>query len=299
MSDLNNWRLEYPGVSLDFGNLSTTYPFKVQAELGPIEITTQDTRHPTSDGVVMGIDSLGGFAITFGLTTIPEPGTKPYMPALDKLSSFRAAWRADTLRRIPGQYAVLANLERERQVYGRPRQVAPTLARVRKGTAEYLATFTTNDPNFYDTTEKVFLITPTPPAGGGFVAPLSPPFSTVASGAELSPLVTNVGDLPTWPVISFHGPGTAPSVELLQGATVLWNLRVEGQIKYDEVLTVDTRPWHRSATVNGKPANGRMRGTQLEKCQIPVGSYNLRYKVKDKSGTSFVDVKWRDAFASL
>jgi hypothetical protein len=286
-------------VELNFGNLSTTHPFKVQVEIGAIDIDTQDTRHPTSDGVVMGIDSFGGFDLTFGLTTIPEPGEKPYMAALDKLSAFRAAWRADSIRRVPGQYAVLSNLERERQVYGRPRQVAPKLARVRKGTAEYVAAFTSTDPNFYDTTEKVFLITPVPPAGGGFTAPLSPPFSTVAGAAELSPLVTNVGDLPTWPVVTFHGPGATPSIELLQGATVLWNLRVEGQIKYDEVLTVDTRPWRRSATINGKPANGRLRGTQMEKCQIPVGSYNLRYKVKDKSGTSFVDVKWRDAFASL
>lgn len=300
MTDLNNWHLIYPGVEFYFGNLSTTFPLKVQVEIGPTAITTQDTRHPSSDGVVMGIDSFGGFDLTFQLTTIAEDGPKPYMAALDTLSEFRAAWRFDKSRGIPGDYAVLKNHERERQVYGRPRQVAPKLSRVRKGYAEYIAVFSTNDPNFYDTTEKVYLITPVTSSGNGFRTPLRPPFSTAAAGSELSPFIANAGELPTWPVISFNGPGTDPSIELLDGAEVLWNLRVEGQIKYDEVLTVDTRPWRRSAIINGEPANGRIRGTQLEKCTIPVGSnYKLRYKVKDPTGTSFVDVKWRDAYASL
>lgn len=299
MSDLNNWRLEYPGTTLDFGNLSTGYPFKVQVDIGPPSLDTQDARHPTSDGLVMGIDSLGGFDLTFNLTTVPEDNPKPYMPALDTLSGFTAKWRADVLRRTPGVYATLANLERQRMVYGRPRQIAPKLARVRRGDLPYVAVFATNDPNFYSTVEKVYLITPTPPAGGGFSLPLRPPFATVAAGSELSPLITNAGDLPTWPVISFHGPGDGTSIELLSGSTVLWNLRVKDPIKYDEVLTVDTRPWARSATINGKPANGRLRGSQMEKCIIPVGNYRLRYKVKDRSGRSFVDVKWHDAYASL
>lgn len=300
MSDLNNWRLEYPGVAFDFGNLSTTHPFKVQVDVGAPGLTTQDATHPTSDGRIMGIDSFDGFDLTFALTTLPDGTAKPYMSAMDKISSFTAKWRADSIRSEPGAYASLANLERQRMVWGRPRQVAPKYARIRQGLGEYIATFTTNDPNFYDTTEKIYLITPIPPAGGGFTVPLSPPFSTVAGSAELSPLIANDGELATWPIITFHGPGNKPSIEFMQGANVLWNLRIDDQIKYDETLVVDTRPWSRSATINGKPANGLLRGTQMEKCQIPVGNnFRLRYKVKDKTGNSFVDVKWRDAFASL
>lgn len=300
MSDLNNWRLEYPGVALDFGNASTGHPFKVQVDVGAPAIKTQDADHPSSDGRVMGLDSLGGFDLVFNLTTLPNGQPKPYMGAMDSISSFLAKWRGDTVRREAGSYATLSNLERGRMVWGRPRQAAPKYGRIRQGLGEYVAMFATVDPNFYSTTEKIYLITPIPPAGGGFTVPLSPPFSTAATGAELSPLISNVGELATWPVVEFHGPGTNPSIELMQGASVLWNLRVADQIKYDEVLRVDTRPWSRGATINGKPANGLLRGDQMEQCKIPVGTnYRLRYKVKDKTGTSFVSVKWRDAYAGL
>lgn len=300
MSDLNNWRLSYPGVNFDFGNLSTLFPLKVQVEIGSTDIATQDAPHPTSDGRVMGIDSLNGFDLTFNLTTIAESSVKPYNAALNRMGQFASYWRADAIRREAGKYATLANLERGRLVYGRPRGFAPKLARIRKGYGEYIARFDTTDPNWYSTTEKVYFITPIPPAGGGFTVPLSPPFSTAGSGNELSPVIANAGDQPTWPVITFHGPGNSPSIELLQGTNVLWNLRVKDQIKYDESVVVDTRPWSRSATINGKPANGLMRGDQMEDCKIPVGdNFRLRYKVKDKSGRSFVDVKWRDAFAMM
>jgi len=300
MSDLNNWRLEYPGVAFDFGNLSNLFPLKVQVDISAIDLTTQDQPHPTSDGVVMGIDSLGGFDLNFDLTTVPETTVKPYIPALDRMGTFARYWRADSIRRKAGEYATLSNLERQRLVYGRPRGFAPKLARLRKGEAGYVAQFNTVDPNWYSTVEKVYLITPIPPAGGGFTTPLSPPFSSAAAGDQLSPFITNVGDQPTWPIIKFHGPGLNPSIELLSGATVLWELRVKDQIKYDEVLTVDTRPWSRSATINGKPANGLIRGDQMEDCQIPAGgNYRLRYKVKDRTGNSFVDVKWRDAYAMM
>jgi hypothetical protein len=298
MTDLNNWRLAYPGIAFDFGVKATEYPFRVQAIIGPPTRKVQDAEHPTSDGMVMGIDSLGGFDITFGLTTLPDSTDTPWRHSLDLVRNFQGKWRADAIRRTPGAYASLTNLDRNVRVYGRPREFVPTLDRVRKGLAEYLATFSTIDPNFYDETENVSIINAVNPSGGGFVAPLSPPFSTAAGGAVLDP-ISNEGNIATWPVIRFHGPCTEAGVELLSGATVLWNLRVSGQIKYDEIVTVDTRPWARSATINGKPANGRLRGTQLEKCVIPVGAYHTRYKVKDRTGTSFVDIKWRDAYASL
>jgi len=298
MTDLNDWRLSYSGVDFTFGTLDSDYPFEAQVIIGPPTLRSQDSEHPTDDGTVMGIDSLGGFDMTFGLITVPEAVEKPWLSALDTLGDFTAKWRADSVRRRAGQYATLTNLDRNRRVYGRPRHFAPVYERLRKGHAKYVAVFTTNDPNFYDETEKVALINAINPGGGGFVVPLSPPFSTAAGSAELSP-VENEGNMPTWPVIKFHGPCNEPGVELLAGASVVWNLRVSGQIKYDEVLTVDTRPWARSATINGKPANGRLRGTMMSDCQIPVGSFHTRYKVKDRTGTSFVDIKWRDAFASL
>lgn len=300
MSDLNEWRLAYPGTSFDFGTLAFNYPLKTQVDIGSVDTTVQDQRHPSSDGMIMGRDSFGGFDMTFTITTIPEfpLPVKPWEDALDLFGAMQAAWRADAIRRTPGQYASLTNLDRNRRVYGRPRKIAAKTTDLRQGLMGVVASFQTNDPNFYDETEKLAIITPVPPAGGGFTTPLTPPFSTAGSADEIAPTV-NDGNLETWPIIKFHGPGRAHSLSLLDGSDVLWTIKVPDEIKYDEVLTVDTRPWSRSATINGKPANGRIRGTRLEECTIPVGTFDFQYKVTDASGTAFADIRWRDAYASL
>lgn len=300
MSDLNEWRLTYPGTTLDFGTLATDYPLAVQVDIGDVTIKTQDQSHPTSDGEIFGKDKFGGFTLTFDGRIIPEwPTTaKPWNSALDLFSSFKSKWRADTVRRVAGSYATLQNLDRGRMVYGRPRKISLKADRARRGLLDFVATFDTNDPNFYDATEKVALITPVPPPGGGFTTPLTPPFSTAVGSGELAAML-NEGDLQTWPVVEFHGPGSGMSFELLDGSTVLWKIIITGALAYDEVLKVDTRPWARSATINGKPANGRLRGSQIEVCTLPVGDFDARFKVTDASGTAFADIRWHDAYASL
>lgn len=300
MSDLNEWRLSYTNTTFNFGVLASDYPLATQVDFSDIDSSVQDQQHPRSDGVIMGKDTLGGFTLTFTLKTIPNfpLPDKPWIDSLDLFGAFKAAWRADSIRQTPGMYATLLNVDRNRMVYGRPRKCAPKFDRLRKGLTEWLATFDTNGPDFYSGTEKAALITPVPPAGGGFKVPLTPPFSTAVGSAQLAAM-TNAGNLPTWPVIQFHGPGKDFSFSLLSGTTVLWTISIAGELKYDEVLTVDTRPWRRAATINGRPANGRIRGTLLERCQLPVGTFNAQLKVTDSSGTAFTDIKWRDAYASL
>lgn len=301
MPDLNDWRLQYGATSFDFGTLASGYPFKVQVDVGDIDIETQDGRHPTSDGEIMGFDTLGGFDLTFGLTTLPTypVPAKPWSAPLDAVSAFQAKWRADSIRRSPGAYATLLNLDRNRLVYGRPRKFAPDLAKARKGIAAYVATFRSNNPNFYSGTEKVSTITPVPGSSGGIKGPLVSPLTVVGSTLDVSAPV-NAGDLSTWPQVEFHGPTSGPcSLELLSGASTLWMLTVPDGLKFDQVLTVDTRPWNRSATINGAPANGRITGTQIEKCMLPVGTHQFRFKTTDRTGTSYAVMRWRDAYASL
>lgn len=298
--DINAWELELAGgVTFNFGTLADDYPLSVQVEIGDTDLTIEDQRHPTSDGVMMGRDLMGGFNITFRLTTVPNPretADDKINGALDLLSFFRAKWLDSSTRRLPGQVVTLTNLHRSRMVYGRPRRSAPSLATLRKGTAGWVADFKTNSPYWYSAVEHATVFDniagwePT-----GFSLPLTMPF-TMGSTVDFDGFIDNNGDVPAWPILEFHGPGNDMSFELLDSG---WIVQVDGNIKFDEVLLVDTRPWARGATLNGTPANGRIRGTQLEKCTIPAGNREGRYKVSDQTGTAFLIVHWRDAFASL
>lgn len=301
MTDLNDWMLDTGTHELTFGTLASEFPFVGQVDQTETSATNQDAGHPNSDGMVMGIDRLGGFSLIFTLVTVPvhPVPSKPWDPALDTYGEFLAAWRADQLRRMPGVYATLTNLDRGREVYGRPRKPSQSNLRLRKGEIRYVAQFDTIDPNWYANEDKLAIITPVPPPGGGFTFPLTPPFSLAGSGDDLAPMV-NDGNVDTWPVIEIRGPGTAIGLDMLDGGgNIRWSLKVAGGLTYDETMVVDTRPWRRGATINGQPAGGRLRGTALDRCVIPPGSFNARYRVKDKSGVSFADIRWRDAFVSM
>lgn len=302
MYDLNSWRLRASGQDpLEFGTLASGYPFSVQVAFSEVKRTVQDTAHPSADGLVMGRDTLDGFNIEFDAKILPEGFPyldRPWHSALDMYGAFAAKWRGDGIRLLPGRYAALENLDRQRLVYGRPRAIAPKFGRLRKGQIDFQMDFATNSPDFYSMTEKSTLATVTAPRGGFIKGPLTAPMQTAVAGTVLSPTI-NDGDLPAWPVIDFHGPGAKASIELLDGTKVLWKITVPDQLKYDEVLTVDTRPWQRGALINGKPANGRIRGNKLDQCKIPVGSFQIRYKVTERTGRAFAAMVWRDTYASL
>lgn len=301
MPDLNEWELTVGADTIAFGFSETSdYPFASQVTIGEVDRDVQDSPHPSADTLLMGRDLLRGFTLQFESQILrEEPITaSPWNSALDLYGAFAAAWRADAIRLIPGEYAILANLERERLVYGRPRGIAPKTKMLRKGYYDFQFDFDSITPDFFDTTEKVATITPVPGSTGRLVSPLIAPITTT-TGTEDVEATVNEGTLAAWPVIEFHGPGTASSVELLDGVDVMWQLRIPDRIKFDEVLTVDTRPWRRSATLNGQPANGMVRGNRLVDCRIPVGAFDIRYKVKDTTGTAQAVIRWRDAYASL
>lgn len=301
MTDLNDWKLAYLGQEIVFGTYATQFPFTGQVDETETSATNQDMSHPNSDGMVMGIDRMGGFSLIFTLVTppaYPQP-TKPWVPALDRYALFKNMWRADALRRLPGQYAQLTNLDRNRMVFGRPRKIVPSNARLRKGELRYVAQFDTIDPNWYSGTEKLAVVSPNPASSGGFTAPLTPPFTTAGSNDEVAPMI-NAGDGESWPTIQIHGPASGASLELLDGGgAVVWRLTITDRLKFDDVIKINTQPWQRGATISGKPATGRLRGTALDRVIVPPGTFNLRYRVTDKSGQSFADIRWRDTYVSM
>lgn len=301
MVDINHWRMQHPsiGAPLDFGLASLDYPLETQVDIGDIDSDYQDASHPNVDGEVFGIDRLRGFPITFNCRILDDGlGATKWDQPLDLYSAFASKWRADNIRRRPGIYATLINLERNRLVYGRPRQIAPRHTMLRKGVLDFVAQFRSNGPNWYSLTEKNVTLSLVSGSTFGFNSPITSPITTV--GEQVDDLdIDNDGDLETWPIIELHGPGSGWNVALRQGGETIWAVDVEDKIRYDEVLLIDTRPWARKATINDRPANGLLRGSSITEMQIPVGNFKFRLRVKDGTGTAFAKVYWRDAYAAL
>lgn len=300
MPDINEWRLEVPErPPLNFGTLASEFPFTTQFEIGPPNSTNQDAMHPNMDGEVFGIDRLGGFPIIFNINMLDTGvGVNKWDKPLDLVSEFMSMWRSDYLRRTPGAYATLSNLSRNKVVYGRPREIAPKFARIRQGVASHIATFKTNSPTWWSLTEKTVHLDLVSGAAFGFNAPLTAPLTTIGEVVD-DFVVDNDGDIQTWPVIQLNGPGTGWSLALRKNGETWWQVNIEDRVMFDETLTIDTRPWSRSATINGRPANGMLRGDSITKMVIPKGDFEMRLRVKDGTGTASADVFWRDAYASL
>lgn len=461
MPDLNEWILDVPTkVPFGFGSIGTSdYPLGVQVDIGDVDSDLQDQAHPTSDGVVMGKDTLAGFELTYTIKILPDmEATVKADVALDLFSAFRAAWRADPIRRTPGAYATVTNVLRDRLVYGRPRKCAPKMDRLRRGLVEYVATFDTNSPNWYSATEHSTNLPIVPPLTGYITSPVQTPVTTASESAPTIDSVVNAGDVDAWGILKINGPISGAAVSLIEpdlnlfpnpsftdldpdtgifattscslaritslfrttpasmevtatGAALvafatgethmavegkraytsfvycrgqvartfrmaldwydvdhnfisrswgaaaatgtgawgtqltstatspanavwlsthveqtatngnsasgekhyfddfsvkpvspktLWKITLPTALKVGQVLTIDTRPWARSAILGtSTPANGRLRGSQIEDCSIPPGPWRLRLDGIDPSGVASVLFKWRDAFASM
>jgi hypothetical protein len=339
--DINNWQLEYEGEVFNFGTFDPSddvdgiFPLKVQVDISDNERDLQDYPQPSLDGTVMGFERLGGFTLTFECTVVPEADPdpdEPWVRPLEAYNRFKQIWRADPVRRIPGKYATLRNLARNREVYGRPRRCAPTLDRIRKGGADWIADFVTNDPNWYQTGQSSVLL------------------SSVLTEYEFS----HLGSTKTWPVIIMYGVSGPAEARLgrlhLEKFSdgewrSLWSVANNTSFTHLEVkeppevppdnliirtdgftndasgpyvpvdpdvmervpLLVDTRPWTRGVltqdptTGERDPEQGLVRETGepipiLENMFIP-NSANLRWRLSTDNIAA--KIYWRDAFVSL
>lgn len=279
MTDLNLWRLAYPGVSLDFGPNSTAYPFSVQVDIGDTSARTEDFLRENEDGLFMGQDLLDGFELLFTLTTLPgyPAPAEPWRVPLDTMGTFKSKWRADSIRKNPFQYATLLNVDRGRLVYGRPRRFGSVdSARLRRGVVKYVAGFSTVGPNFYSDTEQTLALINANEVAGN-----------------------NGGDVDSWGVITVNGPFTAGSIALKVGATTMWTLTVPGPLTAGQSLVIDTRPWARYALLGAAPANAMVRGDALAKASVPVGAFTVLWNRTDATNTSSASFSFRNAYASL
>lgn len=301
MTDLNDWQLDYSGVSFPFGTLATGYPFTRQVDIGAPASSFNDAAHPSTDGTVFGAEKLQGRTLTFEVA-VPKVygGGDRWHENLDAVETITAAWEATPVRTVPGAVAELRNLNRGRLVYGRPRNLKPKLDKARQGWSELVCNFATVDHKFYGLTEYSTLIEIPAGQSTGFATPITFPWTSEIP-TDGNSYVGNAGTKDTWPVITITGPCLSPKVELLadDGVTVVWWLKLEEALTAGEVAVIDTRPWRRTVTIGGEPAGGLLRGTRINEATLPPGLSQIRYSATDATGTSDMTMTWRDAYASL
>lgn len=266
---------------------------------------TQDFEHPTGDGGVPGRDfkEIGSWG--FKLFTIAEDPVAALEDMAQLASVWPPEWLVETpLALVPLRYRLAG---RTRRVYGRPRRwTAPPSNQLMNGYIPITCDFSVFNPLFYDDVEQTFDITigQGTTGGGGLRSPLTAPMRTTGVSKPASRYLEVGGDRATWPVIELQG-GINPWVEISgtemrQGREVpfIWRCRALRSMNWDEKVTVDTRPWVRSSTINGGYAR-LSPDSRLAGMKLPPGRHFVRFGSDSAATPSTITVRWRDANSSL
>lgn len=260
------------------------------------DVTTQDRQLPRSDGIRFGRDYRGGRTINFDLHVFGSSGPQGF-EILDQLTQ---AWYGDKARLSPGAVQTL-RIRRgnvTRRVYGRGRRFAPAPLRTSAtGWCPVTADFKTVDHYYYDDQEKTNTVSIVPTQGGGLLAPLSAPLSTL--GVSYAPGEVLVeGTTPCWPVYVIKGPINLPTVEVVGEYRITLGIGVA----HDELLVIDTRPWTRGVRMgNGTSVAGALTPASalLRNARLAPGNHEIILSGLDETGTSSLTVAWRDVYVSL
>lgn len=289
------WNLNYLGVeSYDFGRPEDGVYLAAAPDLGSPEFIADDAQVPRGDGRRFGQDYLGGRTITFELAVAEDTARD----ALDLVSRAGKAWRADALRAAPGAVAGLTTTTdgAYRAVFGRPRRFAADLENVHQGVAEVIAEFACVDDLFHGE-QQATTIGLVPPPTGGLTTPFITPLVTALEGASPPGAIRVGGDANVFPVFTVHGPITNPVIDL-----GVWKIALLTTLTASESVVVDPRPWVRTIRTNsGRSLAGALtRGSRrLSQAFLAPGSYEAVLTGTDPTGTSYLNVAWRDAYTTL
>lgn len=156
------------------------------------------------------------------------------------------------------------------------------------------------------------------PAGSGLYAPdvlvespsASGLYATTSSGVVREglrfPLVTRgyttsantfevAGEEATWPVITIQGPVLNPTVEVAGK----FRFSAATSLKYDESLTIDTRPGRQTVLRNGSRIASLTRTSSLlSDAALPPGSYTFTLSGSSSTGAPTAQITWRSAYST-
>jgi hypothetical protein len=262
---------------------------------GGAERRLQDTAIGYSDGDRFGVDRLGGRLITLDANTDGWDTAS----GLRMARKLEAAWDGEPYRSVPGRHQVL-RWRRGSQVlraYGRSRECIPDHSMDWTGNIPYTLTFRTSEPRFYSDFEFSEAIGFVPEEVGGLIGDLIG--DIVASGYGASQRGFEVGgDLPTWVIMHVRGPITNPIVEF----TDQWRVQLITTIREGDSVLIDPTPWGGPdvRTSGGANAAGMLTPSSrlLSQMKLPPGRHQAVLLGSDPTGTSSVEIIFRDCYAS-
>lgn len=164
--------------------------------------------------------------------------------------------------------------------------------------APFTSTFLINlkafDPRFYGLVRNVDLFTPSSGSGRGYAKTF--PYTYAGSSRDSDTLVTNLGDIETYPEVTIYGPATSPQITLFRSdgndLTVILDSLVLGSSA--DYVTVNMK--FRTAVMN-TGQNVYYTTTSSQWWALEPGSTNtVRYTAASYDPSSHANFRWQDAY---
>jgi len=133
-------------------------------------------------------------------------------------------------------------------------------------------------------------------AGGGQLLSEGLKFPLVTHGYTTAANTFTVeGESATWPVVTIRGPILNPVVEVAGR----FKFAASTSLKFDETLTIDTRPGRQTVLRNGRILAALTRSSSLlPEASLPPGSYTLTLSGSSTTGAPSAQISWRSAYST-
>jgi hypothetical protein len=262
-------------------------------------LAVQDQSVTGHDGTLFGVDTLPGMVITqtgFAYTT---PATSA--SAMDAYSQLAGAWNDAGVRLADGSVQVLRAFypgsSAIHRTYGRGRKIQPVYGQVYQGVVPFTSQFQSADNTWYSDTQFSLQLTQRPSFRATLTPPLTPPYNPAGTANFQQNSIINTGSLPTWPVITFTGPVAQPGITYVNTPVVIG---YTGNLGPADTLVIDTRPWARTAMLNGSTSvAGLLSGNPMIGLQVQPGATVVQFKGQDFTGQATCVITWRNAFLAI
>jgi len=252
-----------------------------------------DVENPTGDGVRFGRDFKGSATWNFSMFVNGENEDDGW----EKLAALAEAWDGDWVREEPDRVVALRYrvAGKNRVVFGRPRAWTAVVNNASmSGRIDVEAQFVLVDHRIYGDemhTQIVRLVAPLE-EDAGLIPPFDVPFVSEAGSAEVEDGLTIGGRIATPIILTFLDPIDQPAVRIGD-----WTAALEEPVQEGLPVTIDARPWVRSATTSaGGGVRVSPRVTRISKMWLKPGHYPIVFTGNDPSGSASVLVSWREAF---